>query len=90
MTDRAIRPSPHDHTSAAQQAVALVLLAERGDPEAFAVSLATVVDPEHAGAVVYGLVQLVRTSLGQPAVPHDARIELLEGLAADCARGPST
>lgn len=78
-----------DYTDAAQRAVALVLLAERGDHDAFAASLAQVADPEAAGALVYGLVQLTRTALGQPPVPPDARIEVLEGLAVDCARGPS-
>lgn len=81
---------PSDYTDAAQRAVALVLLAERGDPDAFAAALAQVADPEAVGALVYGLVQLTRTALGQPAIPPDARIEVLEGLAVDCARGPAS
>lgn len=86
MTD----PTPADHTNAAQRAIALVLLAERGDPEAFAAALAEVADPEVAGALVYGLVTFARTTLGQPAVPDSARLALLEGLAVDCARGPAS
>lgn len=72
--------------AAVAHALPILALAERGDPDALALALSDAVrDPESAGALAYGLIEVARFMLGQPALYGSERLEALEGMLVDLA-----